>query len=283
MDPLIRNIGDTARWVAVYRADETDRPDAVFRDPFARKLAGELGEQIVQAMQEGRQNSWSFVARTWLFDQFVLQHVKEGYDMIINLASGLDTRPYRLDLPSTLQWIDIDLPEITEYMQHKMADEQPHCRFERIAIDLSDREARLEVFHELSQRGNKILVVSEGLVGYLDESEAGALAFDLSHCKGFRRWVLDIMSPGILPLIQQEMGTLLDDAGTPLKFAPGEGEDFFRLFGWKLIESRSKLKTADQLNRLNPELKEFAKLPEPVGPKGNFPWSGVSLFENTIF
>jgi O-methyltransferase involved in polyketide biosynthesis len=38
--PLIRNVSDTALWVAVYRARETDRPDAVFRDPYARRLAG---------------------------------------------------------------------------------------------------------------------------------------------------------------------------------------------------------------------------------------------------
>lgn len=283
MEPLIRHIGDTARWVAVYRADETDRPDAVFRDPYARKLSGIRGEQIVQAMQQGRLNSWSFVARTWLFDQFVLHHVQQGYEVVLNLASGLDTRPYRLNLPASLQWIDLDLPEITDYMTHMMANEQPACELQRIPIDLADRAARLEVFHNINQRNKKILVVAEGLVGYLDDAEAGALAYDLSHCSHFHRWVLDLMSPGILPLIQQEMGSLLDDAGTPLKFAPEEGEDFFRLFGWKLIESRSKLKTADQLNRLNPELKEFAKLPEPAGPKGNFPWSGVSLFENTLF
>jgi O-methyltransferase involved in polyketide biosynthesis len=43
--PLIRNVSDTALWVAVYRARETDRPDAVFRDPYARRLAGARGEQ----------------------------------------------------------------------------------------------------------------------------------------------------------------------------------------------------------------------------------------------
>ena len=32
-EPLIRDISDTARWVAVYRARETDRSDAVFKDP----------------------------------------------------------------------------------------------------------------------------------------------------------------------------------------------------------------------------------------------------------
>src|ERR1700746_2099689 len=68
-EPLIRNISDTARWVAVYRARETERPDAIFRDPYARALAGERGEQIARAMPFGEQNAWSFIARTWAIDR----------------------------------------------------------------------------------------------------------------------------------------------------------------------------------------------------------------------
>ena len=48
--PIIRNVSDTARWVAFYRAMESERPDAVFRDPFARRLAGERGEAIVRTV-----------------------------------------------------------------------------------------------------------------------------------------------------------------------------------------------------------------------------------------
>ena len=46
----IEHISDTARWVAVYRAMETARSDALFRDPFAERLAGERGQQIVREM-----------------------------------------------------------------------------------------------------------------------------------------------------------------------------------------------------------------------------------------
>ena len=68
MESIIRDIADTARWVAVFRAEESERADAVFRDPYARRLAGERGEQIASAMEFSRANSWSFVARTYLFD-----------------------------------------------------------------------------------------------------------------------------------------------------------------------------------------------------------------------
>jgi hypothetical protein len=231
-------------------------------------------------MESGRKNSWSFVARTWLFDEFIMQAVNRGFDMVINLASGLDTRPYRLALPSTMTWVDIDLPETINYMQTMLANEKPNCNCQRIGLDLSKRETRLEIFHQLGNQGNKILVVSEGLMGYLDEVEAGALAYDLSHVPTFRQWVMDIMSPGLLPYIQQEMGPLLEKANSPLKFIPKEGEDFFLLFGWKPIDSKSKLKTAAKLKRLSDEMMTYAAYPEPEGPKGSFPWSGVCLFEN---
>ena len=74
-DPLIRNISDTARLVAVYRAQETERPDAIFRDPFARRLAGERGEQIAKSMPLGQDSSWSMVTRTFLIDVLVGEQV----------------------------------------------------------------------------------------------------------------------------------------------------------------------------------------------------------------
>ena len=280
MESLIRNVADTALWVAVYRADESERPDALFHDPFARRLAGTRGQDIVNAMEGGRKNSWSFIARTFLFDTFIMQHVEMGYDMIINLACGLDTRPYRLMLSPTLTWIDVDLPDIINYMQNMMEGEKPNCHLERVALDLSERGERIALFNDLGKRGKKVLVVAEGLMGYLNEAEAGTLAYDLSHQQNFRHWVMDIMSPGILPLIQKEMGSLLNDANAPLLFAPEEGEYFFQLFNWKPVQSKSKLKTAATLKRLSAEMMAFAGQPEPVGAKGKFPWSGVCLFEN---
>src|SRR5678809_1815433 len=109
MEQLVENISDTARWVAIFRAEESERSDAVFHDPFARRLAGEKGVQIANAIEFGRKNSWSFVARTYLFDEYVKQHVEQGYDMIINLDAGLDARAYRMELPRSFKWIDVEL------------------------------------------------------------------------------------------------------------------------------------------------------------------------------
>ena len=281
MEPLIQNISDTAKWVAVFRADETERSDAVFHDPFARRLAGERGEQIANAMEFSRKNSWSFVARTFLFDEYIRKHVEEGFDMVINLAGGLDARPYRMKLPPSLKWVEVDLPGIMDYKQMILANEKPSCELRSVRLDLSEQKSRVELFKQLNNECKKALIVSEGLIAYLEEEEVGALAKDLSGQKNFIRWVLDLMSPGLFAILQKETGfQLLKESQIPLKFAPEEGEIFFLRYGWKHLESRSKLKTAAALNRLNDEMMTYASYPEPEGPKGEFPWTGVCLFEN---
>src|ERR1041385_925789 len=129
---LIRNISDTALWVAVCRARESERQDALFKDPFARKLAGERGEQIAKGMQAGLRYEWPYTARTVRFDQIITEQIKQGTDMVVNLAAGLDTRPYRMDLPSSLQWIEVDFPAMIDYKKEILAEEKPRCVLERV-------------------------------------------------------------------------------------------------------------------------------------------------------
>ena len=281
MESIIRDIADTARWVAVFRAEESERADAVFRDPYARRLAGERGEQIASAIEFGRANSWSFVARTYLFDASIERHVAEGFDTILNLGAGLDTRPYRMALRSSVNWVEADLPAMIAYKETMLTGEHPRCRVNRICVDLTDREARLALFEQVGATATSALVTTEGLIAYLTEEEVAALAIDLSRQPSFRRWALDMASPALLALARAQMGSALGAAGSPLQFGPEEGEEFFRRYGWRPIESRSLLETASVLGRLSPQLAEAASMSEPEGPKRDLPWSGVCLFENT--
>src|SRR5262245_24879513 len=99
----IDHVSDTARWVAVYRAMDTERPDALFRHAYARRLAGSEGEAIVRAVPRGRQMAWAMIVRTQVFDEVILELIaRERIDMVVNLAAGLDARPWRMELPPTL-------------------------------------------------------------------------------------------------------------------------------------------------------------------------------------
>jgi methyltransferase (TIGR00027 family) len=276
-EPLIRNISDTARWVAVYRARETDRPDAVFRDPFARRLAGERGEQIANSMPLGRDNDWSMVTRTYLIDQFVMDQVRQGVDTVINLAADLDSRPYRLQLPPTLRWIEVDLPEILDYKEGILRAEKPVCALERFRLDLSNVNARRELFLQLSSKAKKALIITEGLIIYLAADQVAALAQDLAASPSFHSWILDIASPGLLRMLQKKMAAQLQQAA-PFKFAPDEGPAFFLRYGWKPVDVRSLLKNAARLKRLPFFLRLVALLPESENSRRNRPWSGICLF-----
>jgi methyltransferase (TIGR00027 family) len=275
----LRNISDTAHWVAVYRALESERPDALFSDPFARRLAGERGARITEGKTFANRNAWSFVARTVLIDRFISDAVANGADMVVNLAAGLDARPYRMTLPSHLQWIEVDLPDLLAYKTEQLARETPRCILERVALDLSNVAARRGLFERLSARAKSVMVVSEGLVVYLAPAEVVALAADLAGTPTFNRWALDMVSPALMRMMQKTMGQDLRHAGAPFKFAPDEGPAFFERAGWKPLDVRSLLHAAAKLRRLSWGMRLLALLPDSRGRTPNSPWGGVCLFE----
>lgn len=276
---VVRNISDTARWAAVFRANETQRPDALFRDPYAARLAGTLGVDIANTLLHGNSYAWAWVARTYLFDQFILREIQRGADMVINLAAGLDARPYRMQLPSALQWVEIDLPEILTYKEGILSSENPTCRLERIRLDLSDVDARKPAFAELAGRARKIVVLTEGLLIYLEPSQVATLAKDLAAPPEFQRWILDVHSPGLLRMMQRSTGKQLSQVGAPFKFGPAEGPHFLEPYGWRAAEVQGLLKTAARFKRPPFGLRLLSHLPEKKGAQGSRPWSGVCLFE----
>src|SRR5215469_70304 len=178
-ESAVRNVSDTALWVAVYRAQESERKDALFYDPYARQLAGERGAEIER---EIGMPGWPIVVRTQVLDEQILKAVEQdGFDTVLNLAAGLDTRPYRLALPTKLRWVEVDLPAMIEYKREALKDAKCFCRLERHALDLADGQARRALFAKLGAAANKVLVITEGLLIYLDEAEVKSLAADLKQ------------------------------------------------------------------------------------------------------
>src|SRR5687767_13956543 len=133
---MIHHISDTAHWIAYYRALETERPDALFKDPFSKKLTQSLREDIARTLPRGIDAGWSMIVRTAVIDEFVTKTVREkNVDVVVNVAAGLDTRPYRLDLPNSLLWIDFDLPEILQFKNKSLEGENLRCRYEVVELD----------------------------------------------------------------------------------------------------------------------------------------------------
>lgn len=245
----IGHISDTARWVAAYRAMESGRPDAIFHDPFAARLAGVEGTRIVDTIPRGRQMAWAMIVRTALFDDFVRQAIGEGCDAVVNLAAGLDARPWRLDLPAALRWFDVDLPGILDHKLGLLGGETPRCAYEAIRTDLTDPVARRETFERIGRAGSRVLVLTEGLLIYLTSDQVADLARALHEVPTFHTWVIDLASPRLLAWSTRTWGKALDQGNAPFRFAPAAGTGFFAPLGWHEVAYRSVGEEAYRLKR----------------------------------
>ncbi|HEX4495211.1 MAG TPA: SAM-dependent methyltransferase [Thermoanaerobaculia bacterium] len=246
----IENISDTARWVAVYRAMENARPDAIFRDPFADRLAGSRGHDIVRDMKQGRALAWPMIVRTAVFDEIILDAIRNRQtDLVVNLAAGLDARPWRLPLPPALHWVDVDLPGILGYKTEMLKDEVPVCRYEAVAADMTDAAVRRELFSRLGAGAANALVVTEGLLVYLSAEQVAALATDLHAQASFKEWLIDLASPQLLKRMTKTWGKKLAASGVPFRFGPAESTGFFVPYGWREAVYRSLWEEATRLHR----------------------------------
>ena len=243
-------MSDTARWVALYRAMESERPDALFHDPYARRLAGTRGEQVLAGMPKGKAFAWPMIVRTAVMDEIILRTIaRDGVDAVLNLAAGLDTRPYRLPLPASLQWIEVDFPDVIAYKKEQLAEERPISALERVGIDLTDKAARRALFARIGGAAKQVLVVSEGLLIYLAPEQVATLAADLATPPSFRWWLIDLGSPGLLKMIEKSWGPILAAGNAPFRFAPAEGTRFFEPHGWREAEFRSTWDESIRLKR----------------------------------
>jgi O-methyltransferase involved in polyketide biosynthesis len=184
------------------------------------------------------------------------------------------SRPYRLELPTSLRWVEVDLPTLIEEKQRLLADARPRCRLTRIKVDLADPGARAAVLQDVAASSRKVLVITEGLLVYLDEVQVRSLAVDLSAQAAIRWWVLDLTSPALLQSLRKTMGKYL--ANAPMKFAPSNGIAYFEALGWRVAEVHSMLHAAARFRRLALVLRIFARFPapDPRNP-GQWRWYGV--------
>jgi methyltransferase (TIGR00027 family) len=247
--PVLRSVSDTALLVAYHRAMETKRPDALFKDDFAVRLGEERGEKIARKLARGRAIAWTTIVRTVLIDEIVLRLVAQGIDTVVNLAAGLDARPYRLPLPSSLRWVEVDLPDLLREKTDALAGEKPICHLERVALNLADSVKRRELLARVGADSRKALVLSEGLLVYLPPGLVGELANDLSSQNAFHYWATDLATPAIRKRINRWWGKKFKEAQTQYQFAPEEGTAFFLKHGWREAGFYALFEHSMRLNR----------------------------------
>jgi methyltransferase (TIGR00027 family) len=204
---------------------------------------------------------WMVAIRTYIIDTYIRAVIAEDANLILNLGAGLDTRPYRMDLPKPLVWIEADYPDLIASKDKQLSGETPRCQLERAKIDLANLSERRRVFASVNARASKMLVLTEGVVPYLSVEDVGSLADDLGALDHLRYWIVDYFSPQIAKYRRRLMRGKMQNA--PFKFEPGDRFGFFEEHGWRCKEIRYVAEEAQRLRRPIPwplPLKLFARI-----------------------
>lgn len=152
---IATSVGSTAVMVAAARAAETAKPDPLIRDPYARILVDGAGggpwsvmlddEFVARATDIDAEAAAIFThmgnyqaVRTHFFDDFFAGAAAAGIRQVVILASGLDSRAYRLQWPAGTVVYEIDQPKVLEYKQAVLAEHgvQPVATRREVAVDL---------------------------------------------------------------------------------------------------------------------------------------------------
>lgn len=251
-------LSESAYLVALYRALESERSDALFQDPWARQLAGGQGPLFQALLGHSKQSADVIAIRTHLIDKLIQERVAhDNIGLVMNLGAGLDTRPYRLQLPSSLIWLEVDLPDILAYKHQKLMGVKSRCILKRMKGDLADSTFRRSLFSMTQQLSKPVLVITEGLLGYWTESQVSALASHLSQQHSVGWWILELASPAVLKAWQMQYSHTLYDQyvanGKPaFKFAPHQGPAFFQTWGWRVAHQYDVLDNLSYFQRATP-------------------------------
>lgn len=265
-DLQIGNVSDTSFWVAYYRAKETERSDALFKDQFARKLVGDRGKKISDSMAGiSRYTEWSVVSRTVIIDRLITKLISEGVDAVINLGAGLDTRPYRMNLPGNLEWIEVDYSNIISHKKEILKNESPKCKLALVELDLADNQKRKDFLANIVPHAKKVLILTEGVIPYLTPEQVTELSNDLLRYPRIAYWITEYFHQKVYRYLKNAVRDL-KMKNAPFQFYPNDWFGFFKNLGWSPKETRYSSEIAAEFKR-KPPMPWWGKILMPLFPK----------------
>ena len=146
------SVGATATMVAASRALASQGPDALLDDPLADPLVRAVGLDPLVRIIDGeisleddpllnrKTRTEQIAVRTRFFDDFFTSATDDGVRQAVILASGLDTRAYRLRWPTGTVVYEIDQPQVIDFKTKTLADigAEPTVDRRAVGIDLRD-------------------------------------------------------------------------------------------------------------------------------------------------
>ncbi len=245
----IRNLNAVSQTLLIplyFRAMESQRPDALVRDPKAVELVGQLDCDF-SGVRRLKGEQVNYLLRMREFDRLARAFLAEHPDgVIVDLGCGLDTRFERVD-NGHVEWYGLDLPEVIE-LRKELLDETPRSHFIGCSVlDFSWMDALS------GQAGRHILFLAEAVLVYLDEAGVQRLVQALAGRFPGAELACDAYAPVVIrfhprpPAVPRPRWGLKDDRDVEA-WAPG-----IRLLGqWYYFDKPEPRLGAFQLMRYLP-------------------------------
>jgi len=236
-------VGLTSRWVAANRALETEHASPLYRDPYARELAGDAGFDVLYSMRTASGMA-SFngpdpylTVRTRFFDDALLNSVRSSsIEQVVILAAGMDARAFRLEWPGGTRVFEVDRDDVFAHKEAVLAGMNATPSSDRRVVrqDLAQPWVSALVSAGFDP-GKKAAFLAEGLLFYLDESAVTSIFDALRGISAPGSWLgVDMMNPEVLtsPFMATYLKKL-SELGCPWKFGIADPESFLASKGWE--------------------------------------------------
>ncbi len=183
----------TAYLTALARAEATEDPSSDFNDEFAARFAELCPAWILSITRDTAGRSVT-AARTSIIDRMIGEVLeRDEIDVCVNLGAGFDSRPFRLDWPPGCRIIEIDKPSVLDVKDRLLPTTASCASVERVRCDVTDLDALVGLLADRIRTG-RLLVVSEGLLPYFDQSYVSSLAVQLTRLSTSAWWICDVLS-----------------------------------------------------------------------------------------
>lgn len=206
MSSILDSISKTSLLTAAMRAVETNRTleqGRLFSDPYAEILAGDEGKNILEKAIKASGDQPAIAIRTRFVDDKMSAAIKNGCRQIVILASGMDTRAYRLNFSQDICIFELDREEVLNYKSEKLLSlkpksVEPHSHLISIPVDLKT-DWTSSLVKAGFKKSEKTFWLVEGLLMYLHEEDVITLFNRInSLVSKDDRLVFDILSQSLL-------------------------------------------------------------------------------------
>jgi len=251
-------VNQTALLVASVRAVESSRPEGIrlFNDPYAELLCQASVETLRKRVETDALRGAVvpvIAIRTLYIDREITKAVTNGVRQVVNLGAGMDTRAFRLDLPSDVSFFELDMESIIKYKNTILDSKQvkPTCKRVTLSADLTAIDESSQSFLERNAWVSALLksgfepkqpsfFLLEGLVQYFDKTQVDHL-LETIHA---------LIAPGSFMLVNTLHGSFvkkdsdgsafaarMKDRGAEWKFTCDDPAAYVKSLGFHCVSS----------------------------------------------